>query len=39
MDCPWEYAWRDNELVPINHEKDADTKLRALEKELRDAEC
>lgn len=37
--CPWEYVWRDNELIPINHEKDADTKLRALEKELRDAEC
>lgn len=37
--CPWEYAWRDNELIPINHEKDLDMKFRALEKEIQNVEC
>ena len=35
--CPWEYAWRDGDLIPINHQRDIDTKLRALEKEIRNA--
>lgn len=33
--CPWEYAWKDGDLIPINHQRDIDTKLRALEKEIR----
>lgn len=35
--CPWEYAWKDGDLIPINHQRDIDTKLKALEKEIRNA--
>lgn len=35
--CPWEYTWEDGDLIPINHQRDIDTKLRALEKEIRNA--
>lgn len=30
MNHPWEYAWRNGMITPINHERDLDEKLRAL---------
>ena len=31
---PWEYAWKNSIITPINHERDLDEKLRALSHDI-----